>query len=175
MKDHYLNIYNNLIKLTRNKSLFEKINIQDSFYDRMIVFFIHFAFFLKVYKKEDNKQYVQKLYDFVFNQIDISLQEAGHGDTTINKKMKNYVSIFHSIIKKVDYWESLKNEDFDEQITENSLSIPLKEAREKFEKEYLTIQIKKFNGNISKTAKFVGMERSALHRKLKGLGIKEFN
>ena len=71
--------------------------------------------------------------------------------------------------------ESLKNDDFDEQITENSLSIPLKEAREKFEKEYLTIQIKKFNGNISKTAKFVGMERSALHRKLKGLGIKEFN
>ena len=111
MKIHYLNIYNNLIKLTRNKSLFEKLNIQDSFYDRMIVFFIHFAFFLKVYKKEDNKQYLQKLYDFVFNQIDISLQEAGHGDTTINKKMKNYVSIFHSIIKKVDYWESLKNEE----------------------------------------------------------------
>ena len=111
MKDHYLNIYNNLIKLTRNKSLFEKLNIQDSFYDRMIVFFIHFAFFLKIYKKEENKQYLQKLYDFVFNQIDISLQEAGHGDTTINKKMKNYVSIFHSIIKKVDYWESLKNEE----------------------------------------------------------------
>ena len=111
MKDHYLNIYNNLIKLTRNKSLFEKLNIQDSFYDRIIVFFIHFAFFLKVYKKEDNKQYLQKLYDFVFNQIDISLQEVGHGDTTINKKMKNYVSIFHSIIKKVDYWESLKNDE----------------------------------------------------------------
>tara|TARA_Y100001970_G_scaffold264100_1_gene350353 strand:- start:2198 stop:3553 length:1356 start_codon:yes stop_codon:yes gene_type:complete len=71
--------------------------------------------------------------------------------------------------------ESLKNTNFDDQIAENSLSVPLKEAREKFEKEYLTIQLKKFNGNISKTATFVGMERSALHRKLKGLGIKEFN
>ena len=71
--------------------------------------------------------------------------------------------------------ESLKSEILDEKITENSLSVPLKEAREKFEKEYLTIQLKKFNGNISKTANFVGMERSALHRKLKGLGIKEFN
>tara|TARA_B100000989_G_scaffold190209_1_gene143285 strand:+ start:1268 stop:2623 length:1356 start_codon:yes stop_codon:yes gene_type:complete len=71
--------------------------------------------------------------------------------------------------------ESLKNTNFDDQINENSLSVPLKEAREKFEKEYLTIQLKKFNGNISKTATFVGMERSALHRKLKGLGIKEFN
>ena len=71
--------------------------------------------------------------------------------------------------------ESLKNTDFNDQLAENSLSVPLKEAREKFEKEYLTIQLKKFNGNISKTANFVGMERSALHRKLKGLGIKEFN
>ena len=71
--------------------------------------------------------------------------------------------------------ESLKNDNFDNKITENNLSVPLKEAREKFEKEYLTIQLKKFNGNISKTASFVGMERSALHRKLKGLGIKEFN
>ena len=67
------------------------------------------------------------------------------------------------------------SEFFDDQLAENSLSVPLKEAREKFEKEYLTIQLKKFNGNISKTANFVGMERSALHRKLKGLGIKEFN
>ena len=71
--------------------------------------------------------------------------------------------------------ESLKSDNYDNKITENSLSVPLKEARENFEKEYLTIQLKKFNGNISKTANFVGMERSALHRKLKGLGIKEFN
>ena len=71
--------------------------------------------------------------------------------------------------------ESLKTDNFDDKISENSLSVPLKEAREKFEKEYLTIQLKKFNGNISKTANFVGMERSALHRKLKMLGIKEFN
>ncbi len=71
--------------------------------------------------------------------------------------------------------ESLVNDNFQEKITENSLSVPLKEAREKFEKEYLTVQLKKYNGNITKTANFVGMERSALHRKLKGLGIKEFN
>ena len=57
----------------------------------------------------------------------------------------------------------------------DSLSIPLREARENFEKEYLTTQIKKFGGNISKTAKFVGMERSALHRKLKLLGVKDLN
>ena len=71
--------------------------------------------------------------------------------------------------------ESLKTDNFAINQDKNTLSVPLKEARENFEKEYLTIQLKKFNGNISKTASFVGMERSALHRKLKGLGIKEFN
>ena len=71
--------------------------------------------------------------------------------------------------------ESLKTPEFTAEASENSLSIPLKEARENFEKEYLTTQLKKFNGNISKTADFIGMERSALHRKLKGLGIKELN
>ena len=68
-----------------------------------------------------------------------------------------------------------KNTNFNEQLAENSLSVPLKEAREKFEKEYLTIQLKKFNGNISKTANFVGMDRTALHRKLKMLGVKDIN
>jgi len=57
----------------------------------------------------------------------------------------------------------------------DTLSIPLREARESFEKEYLVSQLKKFGGNISKTAKFVGMERSALHRKLKILGVKDLN
>ena len=58
---------------------------------------------------------------------------------------------------------------------DNIFSFPLKEAREKFEKDYLTSQLKKYKGNISKTAEFVGMERSALHRKLKTLGIKGVN
>ena len=58
---------------------------------------------------------------------------------------------------------------------DNVLSYPLKEAREQFEKNYLTSQLKKHKGNISKTAEFIGMERSALHRKLKTLGIKGVN
>ena len=58
---------------------------------------------------------------------------------------------------------------------DNVLSYPLKEAREYFEKNYLTSQLKKHKGNISKTAEFIGMERSALHRKLKTLGVKGVN
>ena len=71
--------------------------------------------------------------------------------------------------------ESLKSTTSDTFDVNDILLVPLKEARENFEKEYLTTQLKKFGGNISKTAKFVGMERSALHRKLKILGVKELN
>ena len=71
--------------------------------------------------------------------------------------------------------ESLKPSENEIFSINDTLSIPLKEARENFEKEYLTTQLKKFSGNISKTAKFVGMERSALHRKLKLLGVKDLN
>jgi two-component system nitrogen regulation response regulator NtrX len=51
------------------------------------------------------------------------------------------------------------------------MAVPLREARENFEREYLKVQIRRFSGNISKTASFIGMERSALHRKLKLLGM----
>jgi len=56
-------------------------------------------------------------------------------------------------------------------INADIMSMPLREAREMFEKQYLAAQINRFGGNISKTSQFVGMERSALHRKLKMLGI----
>tara|TARA_B100000886_G_scaffold164369_1_gene112110 strand:+ start:1969 stop:3336 length:1368 start_codon:yes stop_codon:yes gene_type:complete len=65
--------------------------------------------------------------------------------------------------------------DTGKKLLEKSFSSPLKEAREHFEKEYLLTQLKKNHGNISKTADFIGMERSALHRKLKSLGIKGLN
>ena len=71
--------------------------------------------------------------------------------------------------------ESLSKSVEDNFSVTDTLSIPLREARETFEREYLVSQLKKFGGNISKTAKFVGMERSALHRKLRILGVKDLN
>ncbi len=55
--------------------------------------------------------------------------------------------------------------------SERILARPLRDAREVFEREYLNAQIVRFGGNISRTASFIGMERSALHRKLKSLGV----
>ena len=110
MKNEYLNIYNNLIKLTRNKLLFEKITTEDSFSHRLMVFLFHFAFFLKVYKINNTKKYLQKIYDFNFKQLELSIREIGYGDSTINKKMKQYINIFYSIINKVENWEKINND-----------------------------------------------------------------
>ena len=114
MNKNFLNIYNNLIKLTRNKLLYKNNIINESFSDRLIIFLFHFAFFLKIYKNKSNKDEFQKLYDYIFYQIELSIREIGYGDSTVNKKMKEYVNLLYKIIDKVELWEKLNfNEKID--------------------------------------------------------------
>ena len=105
MNDIYLNIYNNLIKLTRNKKLYNSKK-QDTFYDRMIVLFFHLGFLFKIYKNEESKENLQKFFDYCIRQIELSIREIGYGDATINKKMKEYVNLLFSIIDNIDLWET---------------------------------------------------------------------
>ena len=107
MNIKYLNLYNNLIKLTRNKSLYKKTDNTETFSDRLTIFLLHFAFFLKNYKKNNLKKELQDLYDFVFRQIELSVREVGYGDASINKRMKEYINFMHSIIKNIEPWEKL--------------------------------------------------------------------
>ena len=109
MNNIYLNIYNNLIKLTRNKKLYN-VNKQDTFYDRMIIFFFHLSFLLKNYKEIENKDNLQKFFDFSIRQLELSIREIGYSDATINKKMKDYINLLFSLVDKIDNWESLKND-----------------------------------------------------------------
>jgi len=60
-------------------------------------------------------------------------------------------------------------------LSQKVTGLPLKKARELFEREYIKLQMHRFNNNVSKTAQFIGMERSALHRKLKTLNVKDSN
>ena len=108
MNYKYINIYNNLVNLTRNKDLYN-IQSKDTFSDRLTVFLFHFAFFLKVFKTNDNNKELQEIYDYVFKQIELSIREIGYGDVTINKKMKEYLNLFHSILSKIDNWSDLNN------------------------------------------------------------------
>ena len=111
MKKEYLYIYNNLINLTTNKKLYSNLDNKDIFSDRLSLFLLHFAFFLKNFKSVDQKHILQEIYDFNFRQIELSIREIGYGDQSINKKMKDYINLFHTIISDIHFWNKLS---FDE-------------------------------------------------------------
>tara|TARA_B100001063_G_C16758770_1_gene554732 strand:+ start:476 stop:1009 length:534 start_codon:yes stop_codon:yes gene_type:complete len=111
MNSEYLNFYNNLVKLTTNKSLYKGVtNNQDSFSDRLTMFLLHFAFILKEFKSEENNKKLQELYDFNFRQLELSIREIGYGDQSINKKMKDYINVFHGILSEIHFWNDLESD-----------------------------------------------------------------
>ena len=107
MTEKYLNIYNNLINYTRNKDLYKNLNRSDNFSDRLILFLLHFSFFLKNFKNQENKKILQEIYDFNFRQLELSIREIGYGDQSINKKMKDYINLFHSMVSEIHFWDHL--------------------------------------------------------------------
>ena len=111
MNDKYINIYNNLINFTRNKDLYKNLNRNDNFSDRLTLFLLHFSFFLKNFKNEENKKVLQEIYDFNFRQLELSIREIGYGDQSINKKMKDYINLFHSMVSEIHFWDDLSKSD----------------------------------------------------------------
>ena len=109
MNDKYLNVYNNLINFTRNKDLYKNLNREDIFSDRLTLYLLHFAFFLKNFKNDENRKILQEIYDFNFRQLELSIREIGYGDQSINKKMKDYINLFHSMVSELHFWDTLSN------------------------------------------------------------------
>ena len=149
MNNLYLNIYNNLIKLTRNKILYNA-DKRDTFYDRIIIFFFHLGFLLKEFKKLEDKENLQKFFDFCVRQIELSIREIGYGDATINKKMKDYVNLLFSIIDNIDSWDS-KNEEQKIRIIKNYIdeNSNFQNIVDYFEKYVLFLRNNTFN-NLTK-------------------------
>ena len=108
MNKKYLHIYNNLINYTRNKDLYKSLDRKDNFSDRLTLFLLHFSFFLKNFKNEENKIILQEIYDFNFRQLELRIREIGYGDQSINKKMKDYINLFHAIISEIHFWNKLE-------------------------------------------------------------------
>ena len=77
MSENYINIYNNLVNFSRNKKLFTEFTKEDTFSDRLIIFLLHFAFFLKIYKNNENQDKMQNIYDYIFKQIELNIREIG--------------------------------------------------------------------------------------------------
>ena len=114
MSENYINIYNNLVNFSRNKKLFTEFTKEDTFSDRLIIFLLHFAFFLKIYKNNENQDKMQNIYDYIFKQIELNIREIGYGDMSINKKMKSYINIIHTLLKKIDSWEKMDDKKRDD-------------------------------------------------------------
>ena len=110
MEKYYIHIYNKLIELARNKDLYKDFKNQDLFSDRLTFFLLHFAIFFKAFKNKENKKTLQEIYDFTFRQLELSIREIGYGDQSINKKMKEYLNLFHNMIDKFHFWDDLNKE-----------------------------------------------------------------
>ena len=142
MRKNYINFYNNLIKLSTNKDLYKDFTRQDTFSDRLVLMLLHFGFILKNFKNEENTKLLQELYDFNFRQLELSIREIGYGDQSINKKMKDYINLFHSMVSEIHFWEKLSKI---EKI--KKLSIFLSDFNNI---EYLFDYFENFNLNLSK-------------------------
>ncbi|MDA9650910.1 ubiquinol-cytochrome C reductase [Candidatus Pelagibacter sp.] len=142
MDKKYLNIYNNLINYTRNKDLYKSLNREDNFSDRLTLFLLHFSFFLKNFKNDKNKTVLQEIYDFNFRQLELSIREIGYGDQSINKKMKDYINLFHSMVSEIHFWDNLNRQ---EKLTKFSVFLI-----DFGNIEHLLDYFEKFNENLSK-------------------------
>ena len=142
MNFKYIYIYNNLINFSRNKDLYKNLNRDDNFSDRLTIFLLHFSFFLKNYKSEENRIILQEIYDFNFKQLELSIREIGYGDQSINKKMKDYVNLFHSMDSEIHFWDNLTNTE-----KLDKISIFLSDFQNN---QYLLDYFEDFNANLSK-------------------------
>ena len=142
MKNNYIYLYNKFINYTRNKKLYKSLNREDNFSDRLTLFLLHFSFFLKNFKNEENKIILQEIYDFIFRQLELSIREIGYGDQSINKKMKDYINLFHSMVSEFHFWNDLSRTQKLEKF-----SIFLTDFKEI---EYLLDYFELFNDNLSK-------------------------
>jgi len=78
---------------------------------------LHFAFFLKNYKNDKNHEVLQEIYDFNFRQLELSIREIGYGDQSINKKMKIYINLFHSMVSDIHFWDNMNKKEKVEKIS----------------------------------------------------------
>ena len=122
IKTNELILYNNILSLSRNKLFYTKFALADTFHNRINLIFFHISFiFIRVNKKDtkkDFKQFQQKLFDTIFNQIELNMRELGYGDVSVNKNMKFLVKSFYNIlffcenykVKKKEYKTTFFNE-----------------------------------------------------------------
>ena len=105
-KFEYNDLYNKIISLTREKFFYTEISLKDELITRIYLILFHLGFILELLKKNSkNKKLAQNIYDSFFTNIGLHLREIGHGDVSVNKKMKDLIKLFYEILLYCEQWD----------------------------------------------------------------------
>ena len=108
----YNDLYNKIISLTREKFFYTEISLKDELITRIYLVLFHLGFILELLKKNNkNKKLAQNIYDSFFINIDLHLREIGHGDVSVNKKMKDLIKLFYEILLYCEQWDIIGSKD----------------------------------------------------------------
>tara|TARA_B100000780_G_C20779214_1_gene309417 strand:+ start:58 stop:558 length:501 start_codon:yes stop_codon:yes gene_type:complete len=136
---HNNNLYNKLVELSRNIYFYKKLSLQDNFETRVILIFLHFSIILININERKTTKFPQKIFDNIFLNIEYHLREVGHGDVSVNKKMKILNKIFYDILLKI---KSKKEEKFliNKIVVKNHLSMNVNVKSEYIDKISLYLE-----------------------------------
>jgi len=105
------NLYNSILLLSRSKLFYTKFNLIDTFQNRIHLIFFHISFiFIKIKHENENdiyKVFHQKMFDLIFNKIEINMREIGYGDVSVNKNMKFLVKVFYNILLNCEKYKEM--------------------------------------------------------------------
>ena len=141
----YNNLYNKIISLTREKFFYTEISLKDELITRIYLVLFHLGFILELLKKNiKNKKLAQNIYDSFFINIDLHLREIGHGDVSVNKKMKDLIKLFYEILLYCEQWDIMGSKDkmkFLENLFDNNNEM-------NFDKQKLLIYLDNYRYNL---------------------------
>ena len=141
----YNDLYNKIISLTREKFFYTEISLKDELITRIYLVLFHLGFILELLKKNNkNKKLAQNIYDSFFINIDLHLREIGHGDVSVNKKMKDLIKLFYEILLYCEQWDIIGSKDkmkFLENLFDNNNEM-------NFDKQKLLIYLDNYRYNL---------------------------
>lgn len=141
----YNDLYNKIISLTREKFFYTEISLKDELITRIYLVLFHLGFILELLKKNNkNKKLAQNIYDSFFINIDLHLREIGHGDVSVNKKMKDLIKLFYEILLYCEQWDIMGSKDkmkFLENLFDNNNEM-------NFDKQKLLIYLDNYRYNL---------------------------
>ena len=141
----YNDLYNKIISLTREKFFYTEISLKDELITRIYLVLFHLGFILELLKKNiKNKKLAQNIYDSFFINIDLHLREIGHGDVSVNKKMKDLIKLFYEILLYCEQWDIKGSKDkmkFLKNLFDNNNEI-------NFDKQKLLIYLDNYRYNL---------------------------